>query len=52
MGDKPDIKTKLKFTSFFKSIIIELDKEMYGPDNHLIEVFNNRIQVLCCYCMM
>lgn len=37
-GDKPDLKSKLKFTSFFKSVIVELDKEMYGPDNHLIEV--------------
>lgn len=37
-GDRPDTKTKLKFSSFFKSVVIELDKEMYGPDNHLIEV--------------
>ena len=41
MGDKPDIKSKLKFTSFFKSVIVELDKEMYGPDNHLIEVLKS-----------
>ena len=30
-----DEKTKLKFTSFFKNVVIELDKEAYGPDNHL-----------------
>lgn len=27
-----------KFSSFFKSLVIELDKELYGPDNHLVEV--------------
>lgn len=37
MGSKPDVKTKLKFTSFFKSVVVELDKEAYGPDNHLAE---------------
>ena len=37
-GDRPDTKTKLKFSSFFKSVVIELDKDIYGPDNHLIEV--------------
>ncbi|QQP51621.1 Uncharacterized protein FKW44_013041, partial [Caligus rogercresseyi] len=31
--DKP----KRKFSSFFKSLVIELDKELYGPDNHLVE---------------
>lgn len=31
-------KTKRKFSSFFKSLVIELDKELYGPDNHLVEV--------------
>merc|ERR1712045_1011736 len=30
-------KTKRKFSSFFKSLVIELDKNMYGPDNHLVE---------------
>merc|ERR1712117_844420 len=30
-------KNKKKFSSFFKSLVIELDKEMYGPDNHLVE---------------
>ena len=30
-------KVKRKFSSFFKSLVIELDKEMYGPDNHLVE---------------
>jgi SWI/SNF-related matrix-associated actin-dependent regulator of chromatin subfamily D len=28
---------KRKFSSFFKSLVIELDKEIYGPDNHLVE---------------
>jgi hypothetical protein len=32
-------KLKRKFSSFFKSLVIELDKELYGPDNHLVEVF-------------
>jgi hypothetical protein len=27
-------KVKRKFSSFFKSLVIELHKEMYGPDNH------------------
>lgn len=36
-GSKVDEKTKLKFTSFFKNVVIELDKEAYGPDNHLAE---------------
>lgn len=31
-------KQKRKFSSFFKSLVIELDKELYGPDNHLVEV--------------
>ena len=30
-------KTKRKFSTFFKSLVIELDKELYGPDNHLVE---------------
>lgn len=29
---------KRKFSSFFKSLVIELDKELYGPENHLVEV--------------
>jgi len=29
--------TKRKFSSFFKSLVIELDKDLYGPDNHLVE---------------
>ncbi|XP_067934788.1 SWI/SNF-related matrix-associated actin-dependent regulator of chromatin subfamily D member 1-like [Watersipora subatra] len=32
-GSKP----KQKFSTFFKSLVIELDKELYGPDNHLVE---------------
>jgi SWI/SNF-related matrix-associated actin-dependent regulator of chromatin subfamily D len=32
------LKTKpKKFSSFFKSLVIELDKDLYGPDNHLVE---------------
>lgn len=31
-------KQKKKFSSFFKSLVIELEKELYGPDNHLVEV--------------
>uniref|UniRef100_A0A8C1G260 SWI/SNF related BAF chromatin remodeling complex subunit D3b n=1 Tax=Cyprinus carpio carpio TaxID=630221 RepID=A0A8C1G260_CYPCA len=30
-------KMKRKFSSFFKSLVIELDKDLYGPDNHLVE---------------
>merc|ERR1719394_817413 len=30
-------KTKRKFSSFFKSLVIELDKDLYDPDNHLVE---------------
>jgi len=30
-------KSKKKFSSFFKSLVIELDKDMFGPDNHLVE---------------
>uniref|UniRef100_A0A3B3VT06 SWI/SNF related BAF chromatin remodeling complex subunit D1 n=1 Tax=Poecilia latipinna TaxID=48699 RepID=A0A3B3VT06_9TELE len=30
-------KQKRKFSSFFKSLVIELDKDLYGPDNHLVE---------------
>ena len=30
-------KGKRKFSSFFKSLVIELDKDLYGPDNHLVE---------------
>ncbi|KRZ44026.1 SWI/SNF-related matrix-associated actin-dependent regulator of chromatin subfamily D member 1 [Trichinella pseudospiralis] len=29
--------SKRKFSSFFKNLIIELDKELYGPDSHLVE---------------
>ncbi|XP_058126889.1 brahma-associated protein of 60 kDa-like [Anopheles ziemanni] len=37
-GSKNDPnKVKRKFSSFFKSLVIELDKELYGPDNHLVE---------------
>ncbi|KAM5176712.1 LOW QUALITY PROTEIN: SWI/SNF-related matrix-associated actin-dependent regulator of chromatin subfamily D member 1 [Callospermophilus lateralis] len=30
-------KQKRKFSSFFKSLVIELDKDLYGPDSHLVE---------------
>ena len=30
-------KQRRKFSSFFKSLIIELDRDIYGPDNHLVE---------------
>lgn len=37
-GSKHDAqKNKRKFSSFFKSLVIELDKDLYGPDNHLVE---------------
>lgn len=32
-----DESTKLKFTTFFKNLIVELDREVYGPDHHLAE---------------
>lgn len=31
------VQVKRKFSSFFKSLVIELDKDLYGPDNHLVE---------------
>lgn len=31
------LQIKRKFSSFFKSLVIELDKDLYGPDNHLVE---------------
>ena len=36
-GAKIDTRTKLKFSWFFKNVVVELDKEAYGPDNHLAE---------------
>ncbi len=36
-GGEASAKTKRKFSSFFKSLVIELDKDLYGPDNHLVE---------------
>lgn len=35
--NKTGAPVKRKFSSFFKSLVIELDKELYGPDNHLVE---------------
>ncbi|XP_074602100.1 brahma-associated protein 60 isoform X2 [Brevipalpus obovatus] len=41
---KPDqSKNKRKFSSFFKSLVIELDKDLYGPDNHLVEWHRNNV---------
>ena len=37
---------KRKFSSFFKSLVIELDKDLYGPDNHLVEVSNITTKIL------
>ena len=31
-------------------LFIELDKEMYGPDNHLIEVYINICLLIILYC--
>lgn len=31
------LQIKRKFSSFFKSLVIQLDKDLYGPDNHLVE---------------
>lgn len=36
-GLQPDAKSKAKFSSFFNNVVIELDKDTYGPDNHLAE---------------
>ena len=36
-GAQPDAKSKAKFSSFFNNVVIELDKDTYGPDNHLAE---------------
>ncbi len=27
----------MMFTSFFKNLVVELDREAYGPDHHLAE---------------
>ncbi|KAH9281340.1 SWI/SNF-related matrix-associated actin-dependent regulator of chromatin subfamily D member 1 [Echinococcus granulosus] len=32
-----DTRFRRKFSTFFKSLVIELDHELYGPDNHLVE---------------
>lgn len=36
-SNAPKQQQKRKFSSFFKSLVIELDKDIYGPDNHLVE---------------
>lgn len=40
-------KQKKKFSSFFKSLVIELDKDLYGPDNHLVEVSSHLTAATC-----
>ncbi|KAK3747005.1 hypothetical protein QZH41_011961, partial [Actinostola sp. cb2023] len=35
--NKAEVQRKRKFSTFFKSLVIELDRELYGPDNHLVE---------------
>lgn len=42
-------KQKKKFSSFFKSLVIELDKDLYGPDNHLVEVSSHHAALSCCF---
>lgn len=39
LADKKGIdhNKKRKFSSFFESLVIELDKEIYGPEQHLVE---------------
>lgn len=37
LADETSRPPKRKFSSFFKSLVIELDSELYGPDNHLVE---------------
>ncbi|KAI1704728.1 SWIB/MDM2 domain-containing protein [Ditylenchus destructor] len=37
LDDRNIAQPKRKFSSFFKSLVIELDKDIYGPDNHLVE---------------
>ncbi|OAF71752.1 SWI/SNF complex component SNF12 [Intoshia linei] len=32
-----DKKNHKKFSNYFKSLVIELDRNQYGPDNHLVE---------------
>uniref|UniRef100_A0A0N5BFL3 SWIB domain-containing protein n=1 Tax=Strongyloides papillosus TaxID=174720 RepID=A0A0N5BFL3_STREA len=33
----PQPTPKRKFSTFFKNLVIELDPQIYGPDNHLVE---------------
>ena len=44
-------KQKRKFSSFFKSLVIELDKDLYGPDNHLVEVRPDHTFIPWMYCI-
>lgn len=37
LTDDSSSRQKRKFSSFFKSLVIELDRDIYGPENHLIE---------------
>jgi len=36
-GTKFDEDSKQKFSTFFKNLVVELDREVYGPDHHLAE---------------
>ncbi|XP_001638238.3 SWI/SNF-related matrix-associated actin-dependent regulator of chromatin subfamily D member 1 isoform X1 [Nematostella vectensis] len=36
-SNKSEPQRKRKFSTYFKSLVIELDRELYGPDNHLVE---------------
>ena len=38
---------KRKFSTYFKSLVIELDRELYGPDNHLVEVSSALKEEIC-----
>ena len=40
-------KSRRKFSSFFRSLVIELDRELYGPDNHLVEVNRSPFKRVC-----
>ncbi|XP_057293002.1 SWI/SNF-related matrix-associated actin-dependent regulator of chromatin subfamily D member 1-like isoform X1 [Hydractinia symbiolongicarpus] len=37
LQQKENNQKKKKFSCFFKNLVIELDRDIYGPDNHLVE---------------
>ena len=47
-GTKPETRLKCKMTSFLKSLVIELDPALYGPDHHIIEVGHWCVCVCAC----